>query len=257
MGNVDIDFNKKACVFNIQRFSIHDGPGIRTIVFLKGCPLRCKWCFNPESQNPQPNEHFGEMMTVKDVYEEIKKDQTAYRRSGGGVTFSGGEALMHSSFLEEVIKVCQTNGWTTAIETSAFVGEEVIKRIIPMLDYILLDIKAIPDELHAQGTLVSNKQILRNALIINEIAKNVTVRIPVIPNFNFAEKQINYICEFTKYMDRVDTIHLLPYTNFGENKYLKLEMEYELSGIPPLTHEDLAPLKEIVEGHGFKCIIGG
>ena len=257
MREVDIDFNKQACVFNIQRFSIHDGPGIRTIVFLKGCPLRCKWCFNPESQSPEPTRDFGEYLTVNEVYQELKKDSVTYRRSGGGVTFSGGEALMHPDFLEEVIKICKLNGWNTAIETTAFASEEVIRRIIPQLDYILLDIKAIPEQLHKEQTGVANKRILKNALIINDIAKNVVVRVPVIPNFNFSEKQIHYICQFVNHLSNVNTIHLLPYTNFGESKYKILGRDYELAGIKPLRQDDLYHLREIVEGYGFTCIIGG
>lgn len=257
MGTVDIDFNKKACVFNIQRFSIHDGPGIRTIVFLKGCPLRCKWCFNPESQSPEPTSQFGEMLSVQEVFEQIKKDAVTYRRSGGGITFSGGEALMHPDFLEEVIKVCQVNGWNTAIETTAYASEAVIRRIIPLIDHILLDIKAIPEDVHKEGTGAGNQRILKNALIINDIAKNVTVRIPVVPQFNYSEEQIHYICQFVKHMNRVNSIHLLPYTNFGESKYKMLGRDYELSGVKPLRQEDLYHLKEIVEGYGFKCLIGG
>ena len=252
-----VDFDQQACVFNIQRFSIHDGPGIRTIVFLKGCPLKCKWCFNPESQNPNPTKDFGEMLSVRDVYEVIKRDQGTYRRSGGGITFSGGEALMHPDFLEELINLCELNGWSTAIETTGHASEAVIQRIIPRIDHILLDLKAIPNDLHREGTGVDNHRILKNALLINEIAKDVIVRIPVIPKFNYNEKQINYLCEFTKHLDKVSTIHLLPYTNFGEAKYDLLEMEYELMGIPPLAKEDLVPFKEIVENHGFECVIGG
>ncbi|MCO7124433.1 glycyl-radical enzyme activating protein [Sporolactobacillus shoreicorticis] len=252
-----IDYEKKACVFNIQRYSIHDGPGIRTIIFMKGCPLRCKWCFNPESQSYKPMKDFGTMMSVQDVFDEIKKDQGAYRRSGGGITFSGGEALTHPDFVEEVIKVCRMSGWTTAVETEAYVPEKTIHRLVPQLDYVLLDIKAIPSDLHKEGTGVTNELILQNALIINEIAKNVVVRVPVIPTFNYSEKQINYICRFAKHMNHVETIHLLPYTDFGKSKYKMLDRTYELEGIKPLSADDLLPLRELVEGHGFKCVIGG
>lgn len=257
METCDIDFNRKACIFNIQRFSIHDGPGIRTIIFFKGCPLRCKWCFNPESQSPEPTTDFGEYLSVNEVYEQIKKDSVTYRRSGGGITFSGGEALMHPDFLEEVIKVCKLNGWNTAIETTAYASEAVIRRIIPQIDHILLDIKAIPHDIHKEGTGITNQRILKNALIIDKIAKNLVVRIPVVPNFNYSEKQIHYICQFVKHMKNVKAIHLLPYTNFGESKYRMLGRPYELAGIKPLRQEDLYHLKEIVEGYGFYCLIGG
>lgn len=252
-----VDYEKKACVFNIQRFSIHDGPGIRTIIFLKGCPLRCKWCFNPESQEAAPTKDFGSIMSVQDVYDEIKKDQVTYRRSNGGITFSGGEALTQPDFVQEICTICQMNGWTTAIETTAYAPEDVIRKIIPQIDHVLLDIKALPSDLHKSQTGVSNEKILKNAFLINELAKDVVIRIPVIPGFNFDEKQIQYICEFAKHLDKVSTIHLLPYTNFGENKYEMLNREYELADIQPLHQEDLNPLKELVENNGFTCIIGG
>ncbi|AUJ32732.1 MAG: glycyl-radical enzyme activating protein [Liquorilactobacillus nagelii] len=253
----NIDYDKKACVFNIQRYSIHDGPGIRTIVFIKGCPLRCKWCFNPESQDPHPNKDFGEIMSVADVYEQIKKDEVIYRRSGGGVTFSGGEALTQPDFVEELIKVCHLNGWTTTVETEGYVSENTITRIIPQLDYVLLDIKAIPEDIHRQGTGVSNHRILRNALLINKLAKNLVIRVPVIPTFNYSKQQIKYICEFSKYLDNVKALHLLPYMTVGRKKYKKLGRKYEMGDTAPLSTDDLLPLKKIVEGYGFECILGG
>lgn len=164
---------------------------------------------------------------------------------------------MHPEFLEEIIKLCKMNGWNTAIETTAYASEDIIRKIIPLIDHILLDIKAIPEDVHKKGTGVSNKLILQNSLIINEISKNLTVRVPIIPNFNFSELQCHYICKFVKHLDKVSTIHLWPYTNFGESKYKILNKEYELCGIPPLKQEQLYPLKEIVKGYGFNCIIGG
>ncbi|MCR4743762.1 MAG: glycyl-radical enzyme activating protein [Lachnospiraceae bacterium] len=254
---MDIDYEKKACVFNIQRFSVHDGPGIRTIVFIKGCPLRCKWCFNPESQNPDPEAGYGEMMTVGQVYEEIKKDQVTYRRSGGGITFSGGEALTQPDFLEEIIHLCQLNGWNTAIETTACVSEDIIRRIIPQLDYVMMDLKAIPSDVHKAGTGVSNEKILEHAMLVNSLAKNLVVRVPVVPGFNYSEEQILYIAKFSKYLDKVDTIHLLPYMTMGKKKYELLGRTYELGDTEPLHEEDLEGLKEIVINNGFNCVIGG
>lgn len=252
-----INYDQKACVFNIQRYSIHDGPGIRTIVFIKGCPLKCKWCFNPESQDPRPTEKFGQIMTARDVYQEIKKDQGIYRRSGGGITFSGGECLTQPDFMEEVIKICHANGWTAAAETAGYVPAETFERIIPQLDYLLMDIKAVPDDVHRSGTGMDNHPILRNALIANKLAKNMVVRVPVIPGFNYSEKQIEYICRFVEYLDNVDTIHLLPYMTVGVKKYELLGREYQLDGIEPLKNEDLEPLKKVVESHGFHCVLGG
>ncbi|WP_461212865.1 glycyl-radical enzyme activating protein [Lacticaseibacillus sp. GG6-2] len=252
-----INYDRQACVFNIQRYSIHDGPGIRTIVFIKGCPLRCQWCFNPESQSPLPTPEFGEMKTVREVYAEIKKDAVTYRRSGGGVTFSGGEALTQPDFVEELIKCCRLNGWTTAIETEAFVPEATITRLIPQIDHVLLDIKAIPDDIHQLGTGVSNRRILKNALLIDKLAKDVVVRVPVIPTFNYSAEQIDYICQFVAHMPHVHTLHLLPYMTVGVNKYAQLGRDYPLTGVAPLTMDDLLPLKQVVEAHGLNCVLGG
>ncbi|MCR5526202.1 MAG: glycyl-radical enzyme activating protein [Lachnospiraceae bacterium] len=253
----NIDYNLKGCVFNIQRFSINDGPGIRTIVFLKGCPLRCKWCFNPESQSPEPAQGYGEMMTVEQVTEEIAKDQGHYRRSGGGITFSGGEALMQADFVEQICYVAQAHGWNTAIETTAYASPEAIKKVIPLIDHVMMDIKALPSDLHAEGTGVPNDKILENALLVNSLAKELIIRVPVIPEFNFSEQQIQYICRFVKYLDKVKEIHLLPYNTFGVSKYEELGREYALKNIQPLHAEDLEPLAETVRNFGFRCKIGG
>lgn len=252
-----IDYDQTACVFNIQRYSIHDGPGIRTIIFLKGCPLRCKWCFNPESQDPEPTPQYGTLKTVRAVFDEVKKDAITYRRSGGGITFSGGEALTHPDFLEEMIKVCHLNGWTTALETAAYVPEATIQRIIPQLDHVLLDIKAVPEDVHQRGTGKSNQRILKNALLINQLAQDLVVRVPVIPNFNYSQQQIEYICRFVRYLDQVTTLHLLPYMTVGVKKYATLGRDYQLAGIEPLTMDDLKPLQKVVEAHGLNCVLGG
>lgn len=252
-----IDYDKKGRIFNIQRYSIHDGPGIRTIVFLKGCYLRCKWCFNPESQDPRITKLFGKVATVREVYNEIKKDQAVYRRSGGGITFSGGEALLQPDFVEELIKVCHLNGWTTAVETEAYVPEETIRRIIPQLDYVYMDIKAVPSNVHKSGTGVNNQLILSNAPIVAKLAKHLTIRTPVIPTFNFSKKQINYICKFIlKKLKNIHTLHLLPYQTFGVKKYRILHRKYQLKGINHLTNKDLLPLKKVVEKAGLHCQLG-
>ncbi|SDY19673.1 pyruvate formate lyase activating enzyme [Evansella caseinilytica] len=249
--------SKTGTVFNIQRFSVHDGPGIRTIVFLKGCPLRCLWCSNPESQNPVPTAEFGKIMSVDEVMRELKKDQVHYRRSGGGITFSGGEPLMHADFVTEIIHASRSQGWHTAMETTGFAADAVLRQVIPELDLVLLDIKAIPFSLHKKFTGVSSKLILQNALTIGEMAKEVAVRIPVIPTFNATEENINYICEFVKQVKHVSRIHLLPYHNYGENKYELIGMKYKLKHLKNMTSTDLEPFKEIVEGHGITCVLGG
>ncbi|MFN7253170.1 MAG: glycyl-radical enzyme activating protein [Anaerobacillus sp.] len=252
-----IDYSKKGVVFNIQKFSVHDGPGIRTIVFLKGCPLRCLWCCNPESQDPKPTADFGKEMTVEEVIEELKKDAVHYRRSGGGITISGGEPLMQDSFVIELLKACKVQGWHTAMETTGLANEKVLTDVIPLLDLVLLDVKGIEFDVHEKFTGISSKPLLKNSIVIGNLAKEIAIRIPVIPTFNADEKSIDYICQFVKHINRVSRVHLLPYHNYGENKYEVVGKNYEMKEIPSLSIRDLKDYQSIVEKHGFMCVIGG
>lgn len=302
-----INYNMTGTVFDIQRFSLHDGPGIRTIVFLKGCPLHCKWCSNPESQDKNPvvmyrrddcfkcgrcisvckvnaisfdNEtHIdrekctgcgecsnvcpsgalvlkGKKMTIQQVVKELKKDSTIFRRSDGGITLSGGEPLTQYEFASQLLKACKSQGWNTAIETTGLGSIEAIEKVIPYVDTVLLDIKHIDPYVHKKYTGVTNDVILENAKLISKISKT-TVRVPVIPGFNYSIKDIKDIAEFVKTLKNVDTIHLLPYHTFGENKYDLLGMQYTLDKTKRLKEEDLQEHKKIVESYGIKCIIGG
>ena len=243
-----INYNASGTVFDIQRFSLHDGPGIRTIVFLKGCPLSCKWCSNPESQNMKPvimykkneclhcgrcinacskkaisfeNKTFidrsictgcgecanacpagalvvkGKTMTVQQLIRELKKDATTYRRSGGGITLSGGEPLVQYEFAAELLRACKAQGWDTAIETTGAGITEAVEKVIPYVDTVLLDIKHLDTEKHKKFTGIGNEQILKNAARISQISSTV-VRVPVIPGFNYSEEEIKAITEFAK-----------------------------------------------------------
>ena len=148
--NIESNYlNIKGRIFDIQKFSVHDGPGIRTIIFLKGCFFRCRWCCNPESQKFEIEKmnvngkvkSIGEDITVKEVLFEIEKDRAYYRRSGGGVTLSGGECLFQPDFAYEILKACKESGINTAIETTACIDFSIIEKILPEVDYVLMDIK--------------------------------------------------------------------------------------------------------------------
>lgn len=302
-----INYSMDGLVFDIQRFSIHDGPGVRTIVFLKGCPLHCHWCSNPESQSLKPvvmyqetrcmhcgrcitackkgaisinNKDYidrnlcngcgecvnvcptgalvlkGKKMSVEQVIKELKKDAINYRRSGGGVTLSGGEPLVQSEFSKEILKACKAQGWNIAIETTGYSSKEVIEDIFKYVDLALMDIKNIDSEVHKKYTGVSNEIILMNAKIISNMTK-IVVRVPVIPEFNSSEESILNICKFVKTINNVNTIHLLPYHTYGENKYELLGREYLMKKIIKLYENEIEKLKNVVEGQNIKCIIGG
>ena len=161
-------------IFDIQKFSIHDGPGIRTIVFLKGCPLRCRWCCNPESQSREiqtmvtggVEKTVGRDVTAEEVLEEVMKDTRYYRRSGGGITLSGGECLMQPNFAVALLRGAKEMGLNTAIESTAFASFDTISRLLPYLDLYLMDIKHMNSAKHELFTGRPNELILENAMKI-------------------------------------------------------------------------------------------
>lgn len=305
--NNDVDYNAQGVLFNIQRYSLHDGPGIRTIPFFKGCPLSCKWCSNPESQNPHPEivynqiscvhcgkclaacpEHAialsnpffidrdkcincghcadvcptgaleikGKTMSVEQVLLELKKEENLFRRSGGGVTLSGGEPLQQPVFARELLKGCKEKGWHTAMETTGCAPKEVIEDVFPWVDLALTDIKALNPQIHKENTGVDNTLILENLMRISFITK-VVVRIPVIPGVNDNPDEIRAIGEFARLLSNVDTIHLLPYHTYGQNKYSLLGRIYPMGDTPVMADEQVEPLRDVIESLGFQCHIGG
>ena len=228
-------------IFDIQRYSIHDGPGIRTIVFLKGCILRCRWCCNPESQEYRLQEltqggktrTVGRDVTVGEVMDEVIKDAVYYQRSGGGVTLSGGECMAQPEFSEALLRAVHECGYTTAIETTAFASREVVDRLLPHVDYFLMDIKHMNGEKHRAFCGKPNDIILENAKYIAENAKNLVIRVPTVPTFNASEEEIAAIARFTASLETVRELHLLPYHRLGQDKYAGLGREYTLSHITP------------------------
>ena len=256
----------KGRIFNIQRFSIHDGPGVRTIVFLKGCPLRCRWCCNPESQEWKfetmvtggVSKTVGKDVTVEDVLKEIERDRIYYRRSGhGGVTLSGGECLWQPDFSAALLRACKEAGISTAIETTGYADMDVIRRILPYVDTVLMDIKHTNSEKHKEFTTRDNELILENARQIAREANELIIRTPVIPSFNDGEEEIRSIATFAKSLDGVKEMHLLPYHRIGSDKYAGLGRTYTMSHIQVPTKETMQNLLRVVTEVGLKCQIGG
>lgn len=252
-------------IFDIQRFSVHDGPGVRTIVFLKGCALRCRWCCNPESQEYAIQQMVqdgkaktvGRDVTVAEVLEQVKRDMPYYRRSGGGVTLSGGECLCQPDFTYALLKTFQENSLTTAIESTACASYDVIERILPYLDVYLMDIKHMDPQKHKAFTSRSNELMLENAKKIARTARRLIIRVPVIPGFNDTEAEIGDIAAFTKSLKTVEEIHLLPYHSYGSGKYAALGREYTLKDIKPPEAALMERLRSVVEQTGLRCQIGG
>lgn len=254
----------KGCIFNIQRFSIHDGPGIRTTIFFKGCPLLCTWCSNPESQNFSPEKIWdnqtkkyiitGTHLTVEEVMIPILKDLDYYKESHGGITLSGGEVLSQSKFAIELLKKCKKLNIHTACETSGFSSQEIFSEFISYLDLVILDIKHYNNIKHKEGTNVDIDLILENLKYLISSKKEITIRIPIIPNFNDSlEDARNFVILFKNY--NVNKIELLPFHQFGKSKYSYLDREYKFNGIKQLHENDLKDYKEIFIQNGIECSI--
>lgn len=255
----------KGRIFDVQRFSVHDGPGVRTIIFLKGCFLRCRWCCNPESQRYEietmvmngKEKVVGRDVTVAEVMEIIENDRIYYRRSGGGVTLSGGECLAQPDFAAGILRACHERGISTAIESTGFATFDKIEKLLPYLDYYLMDIKHTNSEKHKEFTTQSNERILENARRIAKSGVNLTIRVPVIPTFNCSEEEIRDIARFAKTLDGVKELHLLPYHRLGEPKYEGLGREYLMKDIGTIPDSHMQKLKRVVEETGLVCQIGG
>ena len=255
----------KGRIFDIQKFSMHDGPGIRTIVFLKGCIFRCQWCCNPESQNFDIEKMIvngkvktiGQDVTVREVLEKIEQDRPYYKRSGGGVTLSGGECMCQRLFSKALLHSCKEIGISTAIETTAGVDKEIIKDIVEEVDTVLMDIKHINGEKHKKFTGRDNKIILENANIIANSHSNLIIRVPVIPTFNHTKEEIREIAKFAKGLNGVRKLHLLPYHRMGQDKYTGLNRKYIMEGIDILSNEYMNMLLEVVLEEGLEGQIGG
>ena len=252
-------------IFNIQRFSIHDGPGIRTIVFFKGCLMRCAWCCNPESQEWDIEtmteggkvKTVGRDVTVGEIMPEILSDMPYYRRSGGGITLSGGEALCQADFAAALLAECKAAGLHTAIESAASTSFEKIEKILPHLDLYLMDIKHMNPQKHREYTGMCNKRILENAKRIAESGVELIIRTPVIPGFNDTPEEILEISRFAARLPGVRQHHLLPYHRLGTDKYAGLGRSYSLGEILPPPPERMEHLKSVAETTGLIVQIGG
>jgi len=262
-------------IFSIKRYSINDGPGIRVTFFLKGCPLSCWWCHNPEGILPDresvirtrkvgesefsENEEVGRYYSVENILEILDKDRIFFQQSNGGVTFSGGEPMMQSDFLLDALKACKANGYHTAVDTSGYASSENFKMIMPFTDLFLFDIKHLDDSMHIEYTGVSNIGILENLGMILKSGKEVMVRIPVIPGRNDDTPHLSELKDFLSVLrnDNLKKISLLPYHRIGVAKYKKFNIPYRMNNTEQPSPERMRELKEFFSGTGIKVKIGG
>ena len=268
---------EKAVVFNIMRYGVHDGPGIRTTVFFKGCPLSCKWCHNPEGLDPKPQavfdpkkcikcghcknsqtgyfhnekcptgarETIGYEINVGELIKEIKKDLPFYEQSGGGVTFSGGEPLFQAEFLLEALEGCREEHINTAIDTSGFCDTGAILKAAETANFFLYDIKFIDNEKHEKYCGMPNDLILKNLECLAETKSKLLIRIPVIPTINDDIPEMTAIYNFVCGLKNVRAVHLLPYHNIHTEKYKKIGKQYELSDISGDESPNMNAIKDL------------
>ena len=303
----------KGLIFNIQGYSIHDGPGIRTTVFMKGCPLKCIWCSNPESQHSYPEifysrvkcvrcyrcikicshgaikiteegdfpeinreqcincidracvgadgcyeealESVGYYITVDELIDEICKDIPFYKKSGGGVTFSGGEATKQPEFLLEALMKCRQKGIHTNLDTCGYVPWEMLSEMLGYLNLIFYDIKVIDDDKHKEFTGLSNKLILENVERIVAYGKTpLRLRMPIIPGYNTSPKDLGDFILFAKGLG-IRSVDLLPYHGMGAIKYDKLGLTYKLKDLKASSKEEMEEIQNIFAAKGLSCLI--
>ena len=265
----------KGLIFSVKRYSIHDGPGIRVTFFMKGCPLNCLWCHNPEGISPSPetviqtnrvggrefrhDEEVGKYYTIQAILEILDKEKIFMDQSKGGVTFSGGEPMLQFDFLLEVLKACKENGYHTTVDTSGYSSAENFKSIILFTDLFLFDLKHLDETKHIESTGVSNAIILDNYRFLLESGKDIMVRIPVIPGFNDDSDHLERLRQFlsTTKTESVKKINLLPFHRIGSSKYKRYNIPYRMENVVPPEKEKMQKMKEFFMETGIKVKIGG
>ena len=304
VGNTD---DSKLDIFEIERFAIHDGPGIRTTVFLQGCPLRCQWCANPESQTVgrhilrfenkctdcgrcvafcennaltiadgkvaaniekciscgkcvdeclnEAIKESGRKITCEELFSLIMRDKDYYDTSGGGITLSGGEALLQIDKLGPFLKKCKQNHIHIAVETCGYISEEIVEKAEKYVDLFLFDVKTLDHDKFQKFTGGNLQRIITAfTRICNSYSEKLIARVPVIPEFN--DNEIKDIMKFVA-KHHVKTIHLLPYHTLGMAKYKQLGREYPYHVTESMAPDELNPYIEIGEKMGLSVKIGG
>ena len=263
-------------ITEIQRFSLHDGAGIRTTVFFKGCNMRCAWCHNPETFQTEPQlarypekcircghcdtycatgarTIIGQRMASGEVMAEILRDKPYYEASLGGVTLSGGEPAMQADFAAEILRMCREEGIGTAIETNLSLPWERYEKMLPFLDAAYFDIKLADSAAHRQYTGIGNEEILRNARLLSVTGLPFTVRTPLIPGITDGEENIREIARFVSSLPGCLGYELLNYNPLAEPKWAPLGLTYSLPGLKTLPEARLQALRDTAEAAGAIC----
>lgn len=309
----------RGLIFNIQGYTVHDGPGIRTEIFMKGCPLSCEWCSNPEGMKtyPEPGVYpdkclgledcgrcvracktqsllvseenkvvainrdtcvhcmscanacpssaiqaWGKYYTVEEIMEVIRKDAVFYKRTGGGVTISGGESLLQPEFVLTLLKQCREEGFHTCVESALNVSREVLESVLPYVDMFITDIKTMDSEMHKKRCGIGNRLILENIEYVAKSGTPLVIRTPVLKGFNATDESIRAIGDFivNKLENKVLQYQLLPYRQMGTEKYKSLNRPYPMENFEGYEREEWEPdivrFLDILIGMGINAVTG-
>jgi len=247
-------------IFDIKRFAIHDGPGIRSTVFLTGCPLRCAWCHNPEAfaleEQPGGASQIREV-GVDELVRELERDLPYYDRSDGGVTLSGGEPLgQQAEFSEAVLAACRKREIHTAVDTCGAVDPGCIEMAAKLANLILYDLKLLDDDEHVKWTEATNARMLENLSLLDSLSVETWIRIPVIPGVNDAPEQIASFIAFLR-ATRFRRVSILPYHRIAEAKYQRLGLPNRMAGVNPPSSEQIEAIRTRFAQAGFDPHVGG
>lgn len=264
----------EAIIFDVRRFCVHDGPGIRTTVFFKGCPLKCLWCHNPESfismveqqtrtvyldgrifEIPQT---IGHTYNVMDLVQELARDASFFDSSGGGITLSGGEPIMQTDFLTELVPILKQHGFHVALDTCGFAAENDFQRMVNLVDLVLFDVKHLNDERHKALTGVSNQLILRNLKWLRQSQKTYCLRFPVVPSCN--DDEINLLLMEQLLVDhqgRAEALHLLPFHGMARAKYQRMGIPWKMDDAIVADESQLSVLQKRFSSFDIPIVIGG
>ncbi len=260
-------------IFDIKRFAIHDGPGIRTTVFFRGCPLVCWWCHNPEARVdcgretyrkrsrdmtlPLSDNVIGPEVELDTLVTEISRDSIFYDQSRGGLTVSGGEPMMQIDFLESLLQSCRDRGIATTVDTSGYAPWPEFDRIRELVDLFMVDLKLIDDVQHEKYTGVSNTLILENFEKLLKAGSSVRARCPMIPGITDTEENMDALISFLGRYEDVELISLLPYNRLGEDKFDRFGLEYGPGALKTQTPDEMKIIAGRFEQAGLSVRIGG